>query len=258
MNRLKLLAAAFTLLTAFACSKKDTATPTTTTTTSTTTTTVAADVKPLACFTTTPSGIAEIGKTISMADCSNKAFSYQWDFGDGSAIVTERQPNHVYTTAGKYTIKLRIFSATKVYKDSATASITIGSRYISKIIITKLNFYTVSGDGWDKFEKGADTVGPDLYIAVGPSGKTATVTTAPVYDVTPSTLATSAIFDFKAAGIDYVLKNETTDFTIGDKDVPVSDIIGTITTNAGVASSSPLTVSTKDGKNTIQIFYEIK
>ncbi|MCJ0743663.1 PKD domain-containing protein [Pedobacter montanisoli] len=36
----------------------------------------------------------------------NTAIAYQWDFGDGTAIVTSETPEHVYTKEGTYKVKL--------------------------------------------------------------------------------------------------------------------------------------------------------
>ena len=35
--------------------------------------------------------------------------SYEWDFGDGSDIVSSNNPSHIYTVAGTYTVKLTGF-----------------------------------------------------------------------------------------------------------------------------------------------------
>jgi PKD repeat protein len=36
--------------------------------------------------------------------------SWEWDFGDGSPISTERNPYHEYRTTGKFTVSLKVFS----------------------------------------------------------------------------------------------------------------------------------------------------
>jgi PKD repeat protein len=35
-------------------------------------------------------------------------FSYEWDFGDGSPVVTEENPSFIYTTPGTYTVSLTV------------------------------------------------------------------------------------------------------------------------------------------------------
>jgi PKD repeat protein len=34
--------------------------------------------------------------------------TYEWDFGDDSAIVTDMSPTHVYTATGVYTVTLTV------------------------------------------------------------------------------------------------------------------------------------------------------
>jgi PKD repeat protein len=34
--------------------------------------------------------------------------SYQWDFGDGSPVVSEENPQHLYTAAGTYMVTLTV------------------------------------------------------------------------------------------------------------------------------------------------------
>ena len=43
---------------------------------------------------------------IAFTNTSLNALSYTWDFGDGSAAVTDAAPTYTYTTAGTYTVTL--------------------------------------------------------------------------------------------------------------------------------------------------------
>lgn len=43
---------------------------------------------------------------IVFTNTSANAVSYAWDFGDGSAAVTDAAPTHTYAAAGKYTVTL--------------------------------------------------------------------------------------------------------------------------------------------------------
>lgn len=54
----------------------------------------------------------------------NNAIKYLWDFGDGSTS-TERNPNHVYTSDGIYSIKLNVITSTGGH------GISIKSNYIT-------------------------------------------------------------------------------------------------------------------------------
>ncbi len=46
------------------------------------------------------------GATVTFTNSSTNATSYTWDFGDGSALSTEVNPSHTYTTNGSFTIVL--------------------------------------------------------------------------------------------------------------------------------------------------------
>lgn len=45
-------------------------------------------------------------KKIAFTNTSLNAVSYSWDFGDGSAAVTDQAPIYTYTTAGTYSVTL--------------------------------------------------------------------------------------------------------------------------------------------------------
>ena len=61
---------------------------------------------------------AEVGAVVSLQNNSQNATGYKWDFGDGSSVVEESQPQHTYATKGNYTIKLT------AYNTSSTVSVT--------------------------------------------------------------------------------------------------------------------------------------
>jgi len=74
-----------------------------------------ARTKPAVSFTATNAVGFPALKTV-FANSSKFANSYKWDFGDGSAISTEENPEHTYTAVGTYTVKL---TATNEKGDSA-------------------------------------------------------------------------------------------------------------------------------------------
>ncbi len=45
-------------------------------------------------------------KKVAITNRSLNAVSYSWDFGDGSAAITDKTPTYTYTKAGTYTITL--------------------------------------------------------------------------------------------------------------------------------------------------------
>ncbi|MFF3906515.1 PKD domain-containing protein [Streptomyces sp. NPDC001848] len=52
------------------------------------------------------------------------AYSYSWDFGDGSAAGTAQNPSHTYSTAGSYTATLTVTDSSTPAK-TATSTVTI-------------------------------------------------------------------------------------------------------------------------------------
>jgi len=61
--------------------------------------------KPTVSFTATNAVGFPALKTV-FVNTTKFANSYKWDFGDGSAISTEENPEHTYTVVGTYTVKL--------------------------------------------------------------------------------------------------------------------------------------------------------
>ena len=79
-------------------------------------------------------------------DPEGTALTYDWDFGDGSAISKIANPSHVYSTPGTYTASLVVFDAAGL-SASAALSILVQSPsviiYVSDIAMSK----TVTGKG---------------------------------------------------------------------------------------------------------------
>lgn len=67
-----------------------------------------------------PGGVAEFNNNSVIP--GSGLLSYEWNFGDGSAISTDKDPAHEYATAGTYTITL---TATSVQGCSFPASMTL-------------------------------------------------------------------------------------------------------------------------------------
>ncbi len=51
----------------------------------------------------------EVGQTVYFDNASNHAERYEWDFGDG-VISTVKNPSHIYTGTGVFTVKLTAFN----------------------------------------------------------------------------------------------------------------------------------------------------
>lgn len=63
-------------------------------------------------------------ETVTFTNTSEDAFSYLWDFGDGTTSTLEN-PTHEYTAAGTFTVSLTAFSENKEKSDEATDVITV-------------------------------------------------------------------------------------------------------------------------------------
>ncbi|MBI3257942.1 MAG: PKD domain-containing protein [Ignavibacteriae bacterium] len=53
--------------------------------------------------------------------------AWEWDFGDGSAYATVNNPEHIYMSAGKYSVTLTVTKDSKQYKTTKNDYITIDS-----------------------------------------------------------------------------------------------------------------------------------
>jgi len=97
----------------------------------------------------------------------SEVVSWEWDFGDGSAVSTEQHPLHVYTTAGNMDVSLTV---TDTYGESVTLvqeSFTkIELNYTSgTVIVDGVNNGPASGTGFDA----------DYYIDVPPGTRSIAV-----------------------------------------------------------------------------------
>lgn len=89
-----------------------------TTDSKTETITVSQDPSPVACFTMSNTTI-KVGEEIVFTNCSQKAESYAWDFGDGNTSSLEN-PTHVFTEAGNFTVKLVVSNPSGNAEKTAT------------------------------------------------------------------------------------------------------------------------------------------
>jgi hypothetical protein len=97
--------------------------------------------------------------TIQFTDLSaNNPTSWTWDFGDASAS-SEKNPLHVYATAGTYTVSLSVGNAagndTKTIPNYITVTTPVGAPTLSNVVITSFDQTTaiaqstVTSDGGD-------------------------------------------------------------------------------------------------------------
>jgi PKD repeat protein len=63
--------------------------------------------KPVVASFTVDKTKANIGEIITFTNNSQNASTYEWDFGDGKAIVSEEDPTYIYDEAGNYVVELK-------------------------------------------------------------------------------------------------------------------------------------------------------
>lgn len=86
---------------------------------------VLAEAPPIASF-SVESDTVLLGDTVSFTNNSANTATYQWDFGDNSAIDTTSSPAHVYNAAGSYDVSLTAFSVLDpVISDDTTFTVTV-------------------------------------------------------------------------------------------------------------------------------------
>ena len=55
--------------------------------------------------------------TVVFNNESTNADIYEWDFGDDSALSNEEHPGHTYTSAGNFTVTLKVSKAGSIFQD---------------------------------------------------------------------------------------------------------------------------------------------
>jgi len=101
--------------------------------------------------------------TVSFTSTTTNATNYLWDFGDnGSSTIAN--PQHLYTAAGVYTVKLTVSGAGGT--TSITKTVNIGAAVthvkITKVTIVNIPFTKPGGtSGWD-----IDGTGPDVFFQI--------------------------------------------------------------------------------------------
>ena len=106
---------------------------------------------PVANFTSSNSGLSVSFTNTS----SNSPTSYSWSFGDGTTS-TNSSPNHTYTTAGTYSVKL-------------TVSNSYGSNYVTKSITVSTSGGSTASNTSITFQGKSYSISPDNILLNSPS-----------------------------------------------------------------------------------------
>lgn len=106
--------------------------------------------KPEACLQSSTTS-AKLGQPVTFTNCSDKAETYDLDYGDGSPLVTEfsQDLSHGFQKAGNITVKLTAWSKKNKKSDEATVAMNIAKPEKSEVTGT-WNYYKseTSFDTW--------------------------------------------------------------------------------------------------------------
>ena len=87
---------------------------------------------PVANFNATTAGVS-----VTLSNTSANADAYLWDFGD-SNFSTDKNPTHVYTNPGTYTVTLEATSPCGVTTKTKDISLTVGVQDISDLLVLRI------------------------------------------------------------------------------------------------------------------------
>lgn len=126
---------------------------------------------------------AEVSEAITFTNNSVDGDTYEWEFGDGTTS-TEISPNHAFTQAGNFIVKLTAFSKNGKKSDETSLTITIvelNAKFIGSYSCNETEASDYCGDGSDTytFSIVAGSTGDEIKfnnLARGLSGVTATIT----------------------------------------------------------------------------------
>jgi PKD repeat protein len=81
---------------------------------------------PIAAFNFEPESPIELNQNVQFENNTDFGDFYEWDFGDGSNISTEKNPYHAYTNNGTYDVTLRVYTENECFA-MTEKSIEVGS-----------------------------------------------------------------------------------------------------------------------------------
>lgn len=84
-------------------------------------------IMPISQFFVNPALGCTIPHNVFFVDQSTGADSWLWDFGDGSAVSTEQNPSHTYTSVGVFTVSLTAIDSGTGLFDISTDTVTVTS-----------------------------------------------------------------------------------------------------------------------------------
>ena len=102
--------------------------------------------------------------TPQITNLSENADTFQWDFGDGSAISTSRVPSHTYTTAGTFVLTLTAEGAGQ--PGTFTQTVTVEAGPVAEVKLQPAQPAVSVADSLRFFAKAFDQFGNQLTDVV--------------------------------------------------------------------------------------------
>lgn len=197
--------------------------------------------QPRACFDAPE--LVEVGEPVEFTNCSSKAFSYLWQFDDGTESE-EAQPTHVYTKRGKYKVYLTAYSKNGLRQTKANHIIEVANRYLEQFTLKSVPF----GTAWDASD------GPDLKLIYGP------VDSVPHVTVEVPNADAGDLPIIWMSNTDVMFTDEDWSFTLVDVDPSADDTIAYWVINPTDQNKpSPINLNASTPGNTsLDIEYEIR
>ena len=120
---------------------------------------------PEACFTVTNDN-CEAPCTITFVNCSTNGDSYEWDFGDGSAVVSTPSPSHLYTSSGTFEVSLTATNSSGADDVTGNVTVTVGTPS-PEILVHTANAANISNQ-LTKIDNAITNNKPDRILIVTP------------------------------------------------------------------------------------------
>ncbi len=105
-----------------------------------------------------PNAVVPFNNTSSIADGTENAFTYLWDFGDLSATVTAKNPTHTYSSVGPFAVNLQVTSGNGCINDTTIQLNVIHPQPKANFIINKPSVCIGDNVGFIDLSDGKDGV----------------------------------------------------------------------------------------------------
>ena len=168
----------------------------------------ACEKQPTACFTVEDVTLNQ-GQILQLNNCSEGAAEVVWSFGDGN---TSRlfEPDRFYSEDGEFEIKLFAFSKNAYKVDSASVMVTVKSRFLDQIILTRFPQTNTNQGAQGVWDIGN---GPDLGWT---DGKIWQIAPEPEYTFYDLDIPAGLPLTWDFSGADLAYKNEDISFLLWD------------------------------------------